>query len=72
MNPAPDLCYYRNATSQIQTIRIDRTLEKVMFPGDRILFHAALEATLEIYSSTPNGFVQIDCISCLQLQVVES
>lgn len=68
---AVDLCYYQNLTSQIQTIRIDQTLEKVVFPGDRILFHAAPEAVLEIYSSTPTGFVQIDRLSCLQLQVTK-
>lgn len=72
VNRTTDLCYYRNDSSQIQTVRIDRVLEKVVFPGDRILFRAAPEAILETYSSTPNGFVQIDRISCSQLQVFES
>ncbi|MBD2088951.1 DUF1830 domain-containing protein [Microcoleus sp. FACHB-1515] len=66
------LCYYQNATSQVQLLRIRQTLEKVIFPGDRILFHAAPEDTLDIYSSTPTGFMQIDRIACSQLQVIES
>lgn len=46
------LCHYRNATSQLQIVRVTeghRTLqERVLFPGETWLFEANSEAALQI------------------------
>lgn len=66
------LCLYINATSQIQIIRITDTpslhLERVIFPGQRQLFEATPESTLEIQSSKAVSSL----IPCTQLCVAES
>ncbi len=49
------LCCYMNVTSGIQIIRITNIplchLERVVFPGQRLMFEALPEAELEIQSS---------------------
>lgn len=47
------LCFYRNRTPKIQTIRISNIIdwyfEKVIFPGENLLFYSRSDADLEIY-----------------------
>jgi hypothetical protein len=65
------LCAYINATSQIQIIRIKNIpklhLERVVFPGQRLIFEAVSEANLEISS----GDISSICIPCQELLVAE-
>ncbi|MEN9519033.1 MAG: hypothetical protein RLZZ381_1621 [Cyanobacteriota bacterium] len=61
LNHLPDkcglcvLCSYKNQTSTIQIARINNIphwyFERVVFPGELLLFEALPEAVLEIYSS---------------------
>ena len=50
----PILCCYINATSELQIARIANIanwyFERVVFPGQRLLFTAVPEANLEIYT----------------------
>lgn len=69
------LFYYRNVTSQVQIIRLDRVtseqLEKVVFPGEQLLFHSTAEAFLEVCTNKAPSFTLIEQIPCSQLQVIE-
>ena len=69
------LCRYVNPTDCIQAIRVvdnpESQLEKILSPGEHILFEAPLEASLEISSLTA-GTVQSECISCQLLKVQSS
>jgi hypothetical protein len=69
------LCSYLNATGQIQVAQIqnipDWYFERIVFPGDRVLFEAVSEATLEIHTSAPAGEIRTNQIPCAQLQTVE-
>ncbi|HEY9612153.1 DUF1830 domain-containing protein [Allocoleopsis sp.] len=65
------LCSYTNVTHHIQMIRIknisDLYFEQVIFPGQRLMFEAVLEANLEIqYTDNMSIFVPCD-----QLRVTE-
>ncbi len=68
------LCYYENVTNQIQLARIvnvpDWLYEKVVFPGQRLLFEALPDALLEVHICTPKLTLH-DRIPCLRLQVRE-
>lgn len=65
------LCYYENATSQVQVARIANIpnwlFERVIFPRQRLLFEALPEALLEVRTSTSTSL--LDQIPCLRLQV---
>lgn len=49
----PILCFYTNITSRIQILRIRNILnlhfERVIFPGERLMFEAMPEAKLEVF-----------------------
>lgn len=70
------LCHYRNLTPQLQVVRVcsDRRvlLERVVFPGERWLFEATLEAELEIYTKTSIGITVLEKWLCSQQQVKAS
>lgn len=70
------LCAYKNETPKIQVARIanisDWYFEKVIFPGERLLFEALPEAELEIYTGTAWGGSLISQILCLDLRVRSS
>ena len=57
----PIHCGYRNQTPSLQIIRITNIpnwyFERVVFPGERLVFKALPEAVLEIYSSDEMGAV---------------
>lgn len=72
-NPGWILCYYVNATSIVQITRIANIpnwyFERVVFPGQRLLFEAPLEAKLEIHSGEFPNAILTDKIPCICLLV---
>ncbi len=70
------LCFYANATIRIQIIRITNIpnwyLERVVFPGQRLVFEAVKEAELEIYTSESAIKIITNIIPCQQLIVTET
>jgi hypothetical protein len=67
------LCCYVNATSQIQIARISNIpnwyFERVVFPGQRLMFEALPEALLEIHTGMMASSVLSDTIPCDRLQM---
>jgi len=67
------LCCYVNATSQIQIARISNIpnwyFERVVFPGQRLIFEALPEALLEIHTGMMASSVLSDTIPCERLQM---
>jgi 3-hydroxymyristoyl/3-hydroxydecanoyl-(acyl carrier protein) dehydratase len=67
------LCYYKNTTSQIQIARIlnitNWYFERVVFPGEQLLFEAVPEAELEIHTGKAVDRISADKIICDRLQV---
>jgi hypothetical protein len=65
------VCCYVNTTSQIQVVRITDVpnwyFERVVFPGQRLMFHCPDNAHLEVYAGTMA--VLDDRIPCRELQV---
>ncbi|MBE9115139.1 DUF1830 domain-containing protein [Lusitaniella coriacea LEGE 07157] len=80
-DPVPDsevsalLCCYVNATSQIQVARITNIpnwyFERVVFPGQRLVFEALPEALLEIHTGMMASAILSDSIPCERLYVIE-
>ncbi|MGB3294317.1 MAG: DUF1830 domain-containing protein [Phormidesmis sp.] len=75
--PADDadtlLCCYVNATSKIQIARItnvpDWYFERVVFPGQRLMFEAVRMAMLEIHTGMMASSILSDTIPCARLDV---
>jgi hypothetical protein len=67
-------CCYVNTSSQIQIARITNIenwyFERVVFPGQRLIFEAPLEAYLEIHSGMMASAILSDRIPCQQLLVL--
>ncbi|NDJ18212.1 DUF1830 domain-containing protein [Myxacorys almedinensis] len=76
-SPGYIVCCYVNATSQIQIARITNIpnwyFERVVFPGQRLIFETVPEALLEIHSGKMASAILSDTISCssLSLQCAE-
>lgn len=72
-NPAKIMCCYVNTTNQIQVGRITNIaewyFEKVIFPGQRLLFEATPSAELEIHSSHMASSILSDHIKCDRLRL---
>jgi hypothetical protein len=70
------LCFYINITSRHQIIRITNIpnwyLERVILPGQRLMFYAPAEAKLEIHSSETVTAILTDVIPCQQLSVTNA
>ncbi|MDM9385673.1 DUF1830 domain-containing protein [Chlorogloeopsis sp. ULAP01] len=68
------LCYFVNNTSQVQIARISNIpgwfFERVVFPGQRLMFKAPPNACLEIYTGEMVSSLLCDRIDCRQLQVL--
>lgn len=68
------LCCYMNATSQIQVARISDVpnwyFERVVFPGQTLLFESPPDAHLEIHTGMAS-VILADRIACQSLQVHE-
>jgi hypothetical protein len=69
------LCSYINATSQIQIVRITNApnwyFERVVFPGQRLVFETLSEALLEVHTAMMASAILSDTISCNRLRVKE-
>ncbi|MCP2731649.1 DUF1830 domain-containing protein, partial [Limnofasciculus baicalensis] len=67
------LCCYVNATSQMQIARITNIpnwyFERVVFPGQRLVFEALPEALLEIHTGMMASSILSDSIPCTRLCV---
>ncbi len=70
------LCCYVNATSQIQIARITNIpnwyFERVVFPGQRLVFEALPEALVEIHTGMMASAILSDTIPCDRLRVEEN
>ncbi len=69
------LCCYVNSTSRIQIARITNIpnwyFERVVFPGQRLVFEALSSALLEIHSGMMASAILSDTIPCTRLLVQE-
>ena len=67
------LCCYVNATSQIQIARITNIpnwyFERVVFPGQRLVFEAHSSAVLEIHCGMMASAILSDTIPCTKLNL---
>jgi hypothetical protein len=74
-NSSQILCGYINATSQIQIVRIanisDWYFERVVFPGQRLMFEALPQAQLEIHTGKLASAILLDKIPCVRLRIKE-
>ncbi|NEQ22311.1 MAG: DUF1830 domain-containing protein [Microcoleus sp. SIO2G3] len=70
------LCCYVNATSHIQIARISNIpnwyFERVVFPGQRLVFEAMAEALLEIHTGMMASAILSDTIPCDRLCVEDT
>jgi Domain of unknown function (DUF1830) len=68
-------CCYINSTSKIQVARITNIpnwyFERVVFPGQRLLFEALPEAQLEIHTGMMASSILSDTIPCVQIQITD-
>jgi hypothetical protein len=68
-------CCYINATSKIQVVRITNIsnwyFERVVFPGQRLLFEALPEGQLEIHTGMMASSILSDTIPCTQIQITD-
>lgn len=69
------LCCYVNVTSKIQVARICNIpnwyFERVVFPGQRLVFEAPLEAQMEIHTGMMASAIISDTIPCDRLAISE-
>ena len=67
------LCCYINASNQIQIARITNIpnwyFERVVFPGQRLLFETCSDAHLEIHTGMMASSILSDTIACSSLCV---
>ncbi len=65
------LCCYVNATSQIQIARITNIpnwyFERVVFPGQRLVFESEPQGVLEIHTGMMASAILSDTIPCTKL-----
>jgi Domain of unknown function (DUF1830) len=68
-------CCYINATSKIQIARITNIpnwyFERVVFPGQRLLFEALPEGQLEIHTGMMASSILSDTIPCTQIHITD-
>ncbi|MBD2693342.1 DUF1830 domain-containing protein [Anabaena catenula] len=70
------LCCYVNATSKMQVARISNIpnwyFERVVFPGQRLVFEAPKEAQMEIHTGMMASAILSDTIGCDRLALSET
>jgi hypothetical protein len=70
------VCSYVNATNKIQIARITDVpqwyFERVVFPGQNLIFEAISSAHVEIHTGMMASSILSDTIPCVQLQVEEA
>lgn len=66
-------CCYSNVSSKIQVIRITNIsnwyFERVVFPGQRLMFEAPSNAMLEVHCGMMASSILSDTISCERLKL---
>ena len=69
------LCCYVNATSKIQIVRISNVanwyFERVVFPGQRLVFEATPQSLLEIHTGMMASSILSDKIPCDRICIDE-
>ncbi|MDJ1185355.1 DUF1830 domain-containing protein [Roseofilum casamattae] len=69
------LCCYVNATSKVQVARIcnipDWYFERVVFPGQRLVFESVSQGLLEIHTGMMASAILSDTIPCDRLMLQE-
>jgi hypothetical protein len=69
------LCCYVNATNKMQVARISNIpnwyFERVVFPGQRLVFEAPKEAQVEIHTGMMASAILSDTIPCDRLAISE-
>jgi hypothetical protein len=67
-------CCYTNATSQVQIARITDVdnwyFERVVFPGQRLMFEAPAPSHLEIHTGMMASAILSDKIPCTRLALI--
>lgn len=70
------LCCYVNATAHVEVVRVTNIphwyFERVVFPGQRILFKAPALARLEIHTGMSISSIISETIDCQDLQLPDS
>ena len=70
------LCCYVNKTAHVEVARIANIFhwyfERVVFPGQRIIFEAPIAAKLEIHTGTAISSILSETIDCQKLQLESS
>lgn len=70
------VCCYVNATNRIQVARITNIpnwyFERVVFPGQRLVFEAMPEGLLEIHCGMMASAILADTIPCDRLQIEDA
>ncbi|MFM2312051.1 MAG: hypothetical protein RLZZ04_1327 [Cyanobacteriota bacterium] len=79
LSPSPRqfiLCCYVNSTAHVEVVRITNiphwSLERVVFPGQRLLFNAPTSARLEIHTGMSISAIISETIDCQDLQLPAS
>ena len=71
--PEHSLCCYVNATAHIEVVRITNIphwyFERVVFPGQRLLFKAPAIAKLEVHTGMSISSIATETIDCHKLQL---
>ena len=67
------LCHYKNASNKLQILRVGNVpnwyFEKVVFPGQVLLFEAPVQGVLEVHTSAKVTTILADTINCDRLRV---
>jgi hypothetical protein len=74
--PSLILCCYVNATAHVEVVRITNVshwyFERVVFPGQRLLFKAPITAKLEIHTGTSISSILTETVDCQKLRLTNS
>lgn len=69
------LCFYKNATSKIQVIRLNSMQnilwKRVIFPGQRLIFEAPDAAKLEVFIKSSVDTIRSNVILCQHIRLTE-
>ncbi|MEM8610860.1 MAG: DUF1830 domain-containing protein [Cyanobacteria bacterium P01_H01_bin.105] len=70
------LCCYVNDSSKIQVVRITNIsnwyFERVVFPGQRLMFESNIEGQLEIHSGSMASSILEDTVPCIRLRIEQA
>ena len=70
------LCCYVNSSSKIQVVRITNIsnwyFERVVFPGQRLMFESSIEGQLEIHSGSMASSILEDTVPCNRLRIEQA